>query len=404
VIAGSFSREEFDDADNYILDDRGTLASLSDSSQGKDPTQVKESVIRKVNELMLTPKNVVFTTNDSNASREDFIGKLLRRGLNVCNPEDAVTFLEREIGHIERNIARAVGTPSIQHFQQHKVEAEARLEHFKAKIEEAALNPQELSRSMSIRPKDVALRNTITTAYTCAWYLKQTTVQRPFVVCSESGILHELREIGITDYVSTLNEETGEVKEAYNKDVNIQTVSELLAEIGNVDAIVIGWDLKITAIKVIVAASLLQLSKASGKDIRLITCSSDKAGVLGVTSRDSGLDASWENMKLRHLGNGTMTSAVCACAGVDEGTAIDVGRPSNVFVQLLRGTEDNGLGLDFSRSIVIGDTLSTDIEMARRFGMRSLLVLSGVSTNEDVQKEQDPFHFPTWILESLAHI
>merc|ERR1719424_355446 len=100
------------------------------------------------------------------------------------------------------------------------------------------------------------------------------------------------------------------MKEGYGKDVTIQNVTEILAEIGDVDAIVVGWDLKLTAVKITVAAAIIQLNK----DIRLITCSSDKGGVLGITPKNQGLEKSWEDKQLRHMGNGTMTSAVCECA------------------------------------------------------------------------------------------
>jgi len=399
-----FAQEEFENADTYILDDRGTLTALSEGAGRGDPAKLQEMVVQRVNGL-LKNKRVVFTTNDSNFSRARFLSALLQRGLNVCEkPEDAVHFLDTEVTRLSQQLELAQGTEKEECLRRQKQQAEARCEHFRVECRKAGGSPKATKEAKS---RESALRNIITTAYTCAWYLKQINVKRPFVMCSDRGLLEELKANDIKDYVTTIDESTGEMKKEYAKDVTIENVTEILDGIGDIDAVVVGWDLTITAIKITVAAALLQLNRgASAKPLRLITCSSDKGGVLGVTPQERfPRSPHWNNRKLRHIGNGTMTSAVCACACVDEGIAVDVGRPSDVFIQLLRLPEqENGLNVDFSKAIMVGDTLATDIEMASRSGMRSLLVLSGVTTERDVQNEEDPSRFPTWILPSLARI
>jgi 4-nitrophenyl phosphatase len=59
------------------------------------------------------------------------------------------------------------------------------------------------------------------------------------------------------------------------------------------------------------------------------------------------------------------------------------------------------LGADPSQTVAIGDRLETDILGAVRTGIRSLLVLSGISTEEDLQKSD---YQPTWIMPDIRTI
>lgn len=55
-----------------------------------------------------------------------------------------------------------------------------------------------------------------------------------------------------------------------------------------------------------------------------------------------------------------------------------VGKPSKFLVELVLGQH----GLDPSRTCMIGDRLSTDIEFGNNAGVRSVLVLSGTTQPE----------------------
>ncbi|RUS76893.1 hypothetical protein EGW08_015332, partial [Elysia chlorotica] len=57
-----------------------------------------------------------------------------------------------------------------------------------------------------------------------------------------------------------------------------------------------------------------------------------------------------------------------------------LGKPAPDMFHLLRRVH----GLDPSRCMMVGDRLDTDIQFARNCGMRSMLVLSGISTIEDI--------------------
>jgi len=84
---------------------------------------------------------------------------------------------------------------------------------------------------------------------------------------------------------------------------------------------------------------------------------------------------------------------------------VDVGKPSLMLLEQLRTpSSEGGMGVDFSKAVVVGSTLKTDIELANGGGMKSLLVLSGVTSREDVNKEVNPMRIPTWIAENLAAV
>jgi len=77
--------------------------------------------------------------------------------------------------------------------------------------------------------------------------------------------------------------------------------------------------------------------------------------------------------------------------------AFTVGKPSPVMMRSAR----KALGLQTAQTIVIGDTMGTDIQGAVQMGYRSILVLSGVSKKEDL------IHYafqPDMVISSVAEI
>jgi 4-nitrophenyl phosphatase len=59
------------------------------------------------------------------------------------------------------------------------------------------------------------------------------------------------------------------------------------------------------------------------------------------------------------------------------------------------------LGSNAENTIAIGDRLDTDILGAVRTGMRSLMVLTGASTEEDIAQIN---YAPTWIMDDLRTV
>ncbi|MGY5764310.1 HAD-IIA family hydrolase [Brachybacterium sp. DNPG3] len=91
-------------------------------------------------------------------------------------------------------------------------------------------------------------------------------------------------------------------------------------------------------------------------------------------------------------GNGSLVAAIAHATGAVPQVA---GKPEpGMFLIAAKNVGSR-------RPLVIGDRLDTDIEGARRAGMDSLLVLTGVNTAEDALRA-DPGLRPTFVLADLA--
>jgi 4-nitrophenyl phosphatase len=90
-------------------------------------------------------------------------------------------------------------------------------------------------------------------------------------------------------------------------------------------------------------------------------------------------------------GNGAILAALTAATGVRPKV---IGKP---FPALLRMAVKR-LGLPKTRIAAVGDRLETDILGARNVGLRSILVLTGVTRRKDLKKNRIR---PTWIVEDL---
>jgi phosphoglycolate/pyridoxal phosphate phosphatase family enzyme len=74
-----------------------------------------------------------------------------------------------------------------------------------------------------------------------------------------------------------------------------------------------------------------------------------------------------------------------------------VGKPSPFFMEWAQDSE----GVEPKRTLMVGDSLVTDIQFANNVGMASLLVLSGVTKAKDVTGS---LHQPTYTLNTLADL
>lgn len=94
------------------------------------------------------------------------------------------------------------------------------------------------------------------------------------------------------------------------------------------------------------------------------------------------------------LGNGAILAALETATGA---IPTIIGKPEPIIYQQALAL----LGADPSETAAIGDRLETDILGAVRTGIRSVLVLSGVSTEDDLQTVD---YQPTWVLPDLRAI
>jgi len=291
-----------------------------------------------------------------------------------------------------------------------------------------------------------AAKHVLNTAFTCAWFLKKKGRERPFVICSETGILEELRNCGVKNYVATIADD-GKEKPEYLQKATAEAIQNCVKAHSDVDCVVMGWDFHLTVLKVAVANAYIRWnSERSERDkstifgsnsnsgtwtpafaggdyskrafsnssnnnnnnnqgtdpFLVVKCSSDYYGLLGVTPEDFLPQRRFNNRSIMTVGNGLMAEML---AFDNVGTSFDVGKPSELMLEALRRpVSDDGYGVDLDSAVVIGDELKTDITLAQRGRMKSLLVLSGRTTTAILEEKAEGETIPTWVVDSLAEI
>ncbi|MDP2904449.1 MAG: HAD-IIA family hydrolase [Methylovulum sp.] len=93
-------------------------------------------------------------------------------------------------------------------------------------------------------------------------------------------------------------------------------------------------------------------------------------------------------------GNGAILAALQVATGV---TPTIIGKPEPIIYQQAMALLDT----DTSETIAIGDRLETDILGAVRTGIRSIMVLTGVSTEDDLKLSD---YQPTWVMPDIRAI
>ncbi|MDG1688852.1 MAG: HAD-IIA family hydrolase [Gammaproteobacteria bacterium] len=94
------------------------------------------------------------------------------------------------------------------------------------------------------------------------------------------------------------------------------------------------------------------------------------------------------------IGNGGTLAALEAATGVE---AVSLGKPEPVLYQQALRVLDTTT----AETVAIGDRLDTDILGAVNAGMRSILVLSGISSHEELA---DIDYQPTWVMKDISEI
>lgn len=94
------------------------------------------------------------------------------------------------------------------------------------------------------------------------------------------------------------------------------------------------------------------------------------------------------------MGNGGVLAALTTVTGVDP---IVIGKPEPILYQQALAI----LGTDKDNTIAIGDRLNTDILGAVNAGIRSLMVLTGVSCEADIESVD---YGPDWVMQDITEI
>jgi arabinose operon protein AraL len=92
-----------------------------------------------------------------------------------------------------------------------------------------------------------------------------------------------------------------------------------------------------------------------------------------------------------------IVAAIEACTGTR--CQVNVGKPDPIMLE----TMIDLIGLDAKECIVSGDRLYTEIQMAKRAGMPSAVVLTGETTEEDLAREPEE-NLPDYILQRIDQL
>jgi len=188
-------------------------------------------------------------------------------------------------------------------------------------------------------PKEV-----FSSAFVTAKYLEQNFPQSRVYIIGEEGLREEIKRCG-------LKVVAGNAKE-------------------KVDFVVVGMDRKFSFSKM--SSALRFLTKGA----RLIGTNPDPT-----YPTDKGLLP----------GCGAMVAAIETCSGQK---ALIVGKPSPLIMDFVL----SATGFKKEETVLIGDRLDTDIVLGKRFGLFSVLVLTGVTTREDLKNAECK---PDLVVENL---
>jgi len=254
--------------------------------------------------------------------------------------------------------------------------------------------------SFGQRSHEDKLSMMISASYTTAAYLQTMKLKRPFIITSDTGVLEECRLLGITDYFATIDD-NGKTAPHFEK-LDMMAAVDAIKARPNVDSIVVGWDMQLTASKVAAAVNYikwhedLHSGKPGYQELPLIACSSDTGGVLGKTTHLG------KELKVRAIGNGAMADIIGRSFDPPKSWK-DMGKPSEALIRLLQSP--TAYNVNVSKALMVGDTLQTDIVFGNLGGMKTLLVLTGVTSKEELEEELrsgQPARKPDFVLPKLG--
>ncbi|WP_292756365.1 HAD-IIA family hydrolase [Methylophaga sp. UBA2689] len=222
----------------------------------------------------------------------------------------------------------------------------------------ASLTQQQYLKKLADMGVEVSAKEILTTSMATARYLVDTlpaTKRRVFVI-GESGLIEPLQQQGFT-ITSTY----------YPTDPDAET-GDIWADI-----VVSGLDRQLNWNKLATAT----LNLRAGAEFY-------------ATNADTTLPTELGEV----MGNGGVLAALTAATGIEP---IVIGKPEPILYQQAFEI----LGTDKHNTIAIGDRLNTDILGAVNAGMRSIMVLTGVSSEADLAEID---YKPDWVFQDIQEI
>ena len=200
----------------------------------------------------------------------------------------------------------------------------------------------------------VTLENVFCSSYATAHYMKNVLKFNGTVyLIGQPGLKYELEEIGVKCLAIGPDLMTGDPKELEELELHPE-----------VTAVVVGSDINFSYKKLAKAYSYLQ-----NPDCHFIAACSDILIAVG-------------NGRILPRQTGCFVEAIKYCSG-REPTVI--GKPCMPFMDCIQMESP----FDVKRAVMIGDNLHTDIQFGSRAGLRTILVLSGVTKREEFFSRYD---------------
>jgi len=216
---------------------------------------------------------------------------------------------------------------------------------------------------------DVAPEEILSSSFAAAAYLEQTKFKdtgKKVYIIGETGICQELDLIGVP-YIGAEDFKGMEPDMSKNGKVDVDE------EVG---AVLVGFDRWINYYKIQYA----QLCINELPDCQFIATNLD--AVTHLTAAQE-----W-------AGNNAMVGAIQGCTGVKPTL---VGKPSPLMIDYL----EFKFGIDKSRVCMVGDRLDTDVLFGNDNGLKSCLVLSGVTSEEKLLSDANEIT-PDYYCDSIA--
>jgi 4-nitrophenyl phosphatase len=93
-------------------------------------------------------------------------------------------------------------------------------------------------------------------------------------------------------------------------------------------------------------------------------------------------------------GTGVIVTAIAAATGMEP---VFVGKPQTIIIDIAL----ERLGVTKEEAVIVGDNLESDIRAGQNAGVRTILILTGVSTREDLSENSAK---PTWVVENFDEL
>lgn len=185
---------------------------------------------------------------------------------------------------------------------------------------------------------------------------------------------------GVTDILTSAQAAVQYLKKGTVFYIGEKSFGKLLEESGfrvtddSPDYVIISFDRNVTAEKISKAAGLIR------NGAKFIATNPDKA-----LKVEGGVMP----------GTGAIVDAVVKVAGIQP--AVMIGKPEKLIIEM--GIKK--LSLKKEEVILVGDNVETDIPAGSRAGIRTALILTGISSRKDLQGVAV---LPTWVVESYEEL